>query len=195
VRVLLDTIERPRVLDLGGNIGLFAQFVFGQLPAAVVTSVEADPGNAAVLLDVKEAGGHGDAWRLIEAAAGDAPGRAAFRADGSPQSRLVATAIEDEALVEVEVIDALPLLDDADLVKMDIEGGEWPLLADPRLADSRVRALVLEFHDHMCPGQDSARTAVDLLERAGFRIIDGPRSDPRHCGPDVGTLWAVKEAR
>jgi FkbM family methyltransferase len=193
VHDVLATVEHPNVLDLGGNIGLFAQFVFGEIPGARVTSVEADPDNAEVLHAVRNASDRDAAWRIIEAAAGNASGRAAFRADASPQSRLVDSLSNDEAVVEVDVIDALPLLEAADFAKVDIEGGEWALLADPRLLTTRARVLALEYHEHMCPTANAADAAVTLVERAGFTIVDGPRSDPRHCGPDVGMLWAIRD--
>jgi FkbM family methyltransferase len=192
VREALATIERPTVLDLGGNVGLFAQFVFGELPGATVTSVEPDPSNAEVLKAIRDASDRDADWRVIEAAAGNAPGRATFHADASPQARLMSTSNGDDVLVEVDVIDALPLLDAADLAKIDIEGGEWALLGDPRLQATATRVVALEYHDHMCPGPSAADAAVAFLERAGFRIVDGPRADPRHCGPDVGALWAVR---
>lgn len=71
---------------------------------------------------------------------------------------------------------------------MDIEGGEWAILSDRRLKDTHVKALCMEYHSHLCPGDDDATTTVvRLLGAAGFEI--------RQLGPfeDGGaTLWAVR---
>src|SRR2546430_2382876 len=48
--------------------------------------------------------------------------------------------------VEVRAADALPHLAEADLAKVDIEGAEWPIIGDPRLANGGPRAVVLEYH-------------------------------------------------
>ena len=61
--------------------------------------------------------------------------------------------------------DVLGQIAEADLVKMDIEGGEWGILADPRIA--RQRALVLEYHPRGLP----ARRRGGVRDRAAH----GPR--------------------
>ena len=47
VRAVLPS--HPRVLDLGGHIGLFGAWAFSELEPSRLTSVEADPANAALL--------------------------------------------------------------------------------------------------------------------------------------------------
>ena len=44
-----------------------------------------------------------------------------------------------------------PHLHDADLLKIDIEGGEWPLLTDARFGELKVPAIVLEYHAYDSP--------------------------------------------
>jgi hypothetical protein len=55
-----------------------------------------------------------------------------------------------------------------DLVKMDIEGGEWPILTDARLARLPTRVVVMEWHEHRCPHPSPRAYACDLLGGAGF---------------------------
>jgi hypothetical protein len=84
-----------------------------------------------------------------------------------------------------EARDVLPLMAEADLVKIDIEGGEWPLLTDPRFADLPTRALVIEYHPAGCPGPDPRASVTALLRAAGYRteeIADVPIG--------AGMLWA-----
>ena len=84
------------------------------------------------------------------------------------------------------MVDVMPLLADADLVKIDIEGGEWPLLEHPGFA--AVSAAVLEYHPQSCPGDDPRTTAHALLEGHGFEIAE-LFYEP---GSRVGMLWATR---
>ena len=85
----------------------------------------------------------------------------------------------------VPVVDALERLRDADLVKIDIEGGEWAILGDPRFEDLPARVVVLEYHPYLCPGPDARSAALELLSRAGFEIRPF-----EHRSDGTGMLWA-----
>ena len=78
--------------------------------------------SAAVHRRAIEANGLGDRWRLVEAFAGAAAGTTSFAAGQHAVSRA------GEG-IEVPVVDVLPELTAADLVKIDVEGAEWPILA------------------------------------------------------------------
>ncbi|MBM3459544.1 MAG: FkbM family methyltransferase, partial [Armatimonadetes bacterium] len=58
------------------------------------------------------------------------------------------------------------------LLKLDIEGAEYPVLADLVRSKLDVRQIVVEFH-HRWPefGETKTREAVNLLHTAGFRIF------------------------
>ena len=62
--------------------------------------------------------------------------------------------------------------DHLDVLKMDIEGGEYAALEDLLTSRIPVRQLLVEFHHHF-PGVGLERTAliVRALERAGYRIF------------------------
>jgi len=182
-REVLDRIEAlgrpPRILDLGGHAGLFALFALGRFAGSTVTSVEPNPDNARVLEASRQAGGLTDRWRLVRAAAGVADGTARIA------GLSFLTQLDEGGSVEVEMRDALPLLDEADVAKIDVEGGEWPLLADERLARAGVRAVVLELHDDGDGGTAYRERACSLLREAGF--TPGPLFDER---PDTACIWA-----
>jgi hypothetical protein len=76
---------------------------------------------------------------------------------------------------------------DADLLKMDIEGSEWPILADKRMRDLKSLVLVMEFHKAGCPSPPSAAAARSLLERAGFEVDLVAENYWGH-----GLMWAHK---
>ena len=62
---------------------------------------------------------------------------------------------------------------------------EWPILADPRLADLGAAVVVMEFHAWRAPGGDPAAAARAALEGAGYVV--GPVRDEE---PGSGTIWA-----
>jgi len=174
-------LPRPRrILDLGGNVGLFGAWALARWPAAEITSVEPDPCNLEVLQRCVAA--NAGAWRVVPAAAATRDGELAFTA-----GRFACSALSEEGAVTVPAVDVLPALAEADLAKVDIEGGEWDLLASPRLAAAGPRSLVLEFHPHRCPGPAPADAAVALLGAAGY-AVDAVRT--RADG--VGMLWAFR---
>jgi FkbM family methyltransferase len=178
----LQAAKRPlRVVDLGANIGLFGAYILQRFPDAVLRGVEADPANADVHADTVAANPGAD-WTLIQGAAGTSSGRARFAAGSFATSRL---AEPGEPALAIERLDVLPLLADGDFLKIDIEGSEWAILADPRWRQTRARAVVLEYHERLCPSPDPASLATEALREAGFKVLPG-RDKPVF---GAGILW------
>ncbi len=173
-----------RILDLGGNVGLFGLWSLVNWPNADLTAFEPDPSNA----DRYRAflGSNAPHWTLKESVASNVDGHARFSAMGRAGSSL---SHNDEG-VTVEQVDVLPLLNDFDLVKIDIEGGEWAILLDERFASVQVKVIALEFHPARCPTQDASAAAVAALSLAGFSTV--PIMDD---GNGVGMLWGYRPAK
>jgi hypothetical protein len=93
------------------------------------------------------------------------------------------------APVDVEVVDIFPTLGEADLVKMDIEGAEWPILQDPRFESLGISALVLEYHPQGAPEADTLGAVRGILRDAGFTVDEQPVE--QHGS--VGVIWAWRE--
>jgi FkbM family methyltransferase len=183
VRAALAQAGGPlRVLDLGAHIGLFGAWALQEWAGAHVTAVEADPANAQQLRRTIELADCGPRWTLLPVVAAAQDGRVPFEAGGFAESH----AGDHGDLTEAR--DVLPLMDGADLVKMDIEGGEWPILADPRLPTVSARALVLEYHGRGCPGRDPASAAASALHAAGFHTSEIPGAPV-----GAGMLWAWRK--
>lgn len=178
IAALLD--RDLRILDLGANVGLFGVFAAGRWPRARVTAVEPDPGNLAVLRRCVALSGRGDAWEVVAAAAATHDGTVAFAGGGESLSR-----IDPGAAASVVAIDALALLDGVDLLKMDIEGGEWAILDDPRFTASVPRVTVLEYHPHLCPHPDPRAAVEAIFARAARLTHTIFARDDGH-----GMLWA-----
>ena len=96
-------------------------------------AVEADPGNAAIHRLTIEANGLGERWRLVEAFAGTRAGTTRF----VPASSGSLARADDEEGIVVPCGRRDARSPHADLVKIDIEGAEWPILADPRFHEFR----------------------------------------------------------
>lgn len=168
----------PRVADLGANVGLFSAWTLAHTPGARLLAFEPDPANAAVLRRTIGANPEAD-WELVEACAGNADGETRFAAGGFALSRM------GEGDTTVAVVDALERLRDADVVKIDIEGGEWAILSDPRFAELPARVVVLEYHPYLCPRPDARAAAVERLAELDYEVL------PFEHRPDgTGMLWA-----
>jgi FkbM family methyltransferase len=179
------------VADLGANVGLFATFILDTLPRSRVVCYEPDPGNAAVCRRTLAWAEHAGRCRLVQAAAGVAPGVVRFEAGLGGRSHVALAPGSNTIAVRIE--DVMSLLAASDLAKIDIEGGEWSLLSDERLREAGPDTLVLEFHPEGCPTADSERAASDLLTAAGYCIVPPPRPFYGYeFPPGQGVLWAMR---
>jgi FkbM family methyltransferase len=173
------------VLDLGANVGLFGVWALNRFPGCEITAFEPDPTNAAVARSSIEANGSNDRWHLVEAAATATNGRVPFIQGESSRSR-----IEPGGGTEVEAVDVFPYFEEADLAKVDIEGGEWVLLADPRFRNLGLTALVLEYHPDQATGPDPRGLALEAVRAAGYEacVVE-------EFGAGHGMLWAWRTGR
>jgi FkbM family methyltransferase len=175
----------PRIVDLGANIGLFGAWALGRFPGATIVAVEADPANAAVHRRTIEANGLESRWRLAEGFASTDSGVVRFAAGEHATSR-AATGGDG---IEVASIDVLPELVGTDLLKVDVEGAEWAILADPRFPEACPPVVVLEYHEAGCPGPDPAEAAEGGLCAAGLEVVRAS-AKPRF---GAGLLWAFAD--
>jgi FkbM family methyltransferase len=174
-----------RILDLGGNIGLFGAFALGRFQVRELTSFEPDPANAAILARTIAINGRQAVWRLQGAAVSNAGGRLRFLPTRGPESRLASLG---EDAITVPAVDLFELDHGVDLLKIDIEGGEWTLLGDARLATLGAAVIVIEWHWRFAPGPDPHAAAVALLRAAGYAIL----ADEPDPAAGIGLIWAAR---
>ena len=199
-RAVRARTDAPRIVDLGAHVGSASLLLIERFPRAHVVAVEPNPDSAALLRRTIAANGLGGQCEVRQVAAGTEPGTATIEGfsilshfvrddteeavDQLPYLRQFQSQVVTEP-TQVEVVDAFELLRDADLVKMDIEGAEWPILQDPRFAALPIRALVLEYHPQGSPEHDTTALVSRLLQQAGFRL--GELFDEHDR---VGLVWA-----
>jgi FkbM family methyltransferase len=182
----LAAMERPlAALDLGANIGMFGVWLRGRFPLRHVIAVEPMPRNIPLLRENLSRCLPGDCYTVLQEAACASTGPVAFGGGNEFTHGRVGGAAGE---LTVAGRDAFEWTDGIDLLKIDIEGGEWPILQDSRFRDLDVPVVMLEHHPQGAPG-DPARAAEELLTAAGYvveRTLDG--------GDGTGIVWGVKDA-
>ena len=173
------------IVDLGANIGLFGAFAVATWPEAEIVAFEPDPANADVHGQTIAINALQARWSLVRAAAGSRAGQARFVAGDIALSRLAGASDDGVPSIEVSVEDVIPRMAEADLVKMDIEGGEWAILNDPRFQGLPPRALVLEYHPQFCSARNPREAVEAALGAAGLRV-----QSIWHRADGHGMLWA-----
>lgn len=175
-----------RILDLGGNIGLFGAFALRRWDVQEMTSFEPDPENAAILQATIDANRVTDRWSMRRAAVSNAAGVMSFLPGQLAESRRTGP---NESGIEVPTRDLFTLDQRVDLVKIDIEGSEWSILTDRRLSDLQARVLVMEWHWRFSPVPDAHAAALTFLIDAGYEIhrdrVDLPLGH-------TGLIWASR---
>jgi FkbM family methyltransferase len=167
-QVVADPATVRQVVDLGGNVGLSCIFWLAKYPRCRVEVFEPHPGHVAQMKTNLDLNGWRDRVTIHEAAAGAAPARLQLCDRGSGSSLMYAR--PGEATIEVEVVDVFRIIGglDIDVLKIDIEGGEYALLDDRRFAALKVRHLILEWHQRKTTAADRAWTLAKLAT-LGYR--------------------------
>lgn len=167
-----------RILDLGANIGLSTTYFLARHPSAEVFCVEPDPGNFKLLeLNITF---FQPRARLLRAAVSDRAGTGLILPASAAHSVTVQR-VETESLPEgssqlMTIAQILEICgwDFVDVIKMDIEGHEWPVFDTDLDWLSNCRCLLCEFHGQRDPNQ-----LVQKIDALGFKVLP----------PENGTQW------
>jgi FkbM family methyltransferase len=204
---ILDANPPRKVMDLGGNIGLFGAYVLSRWPNAALHSFEPDPANLRILTRVIAANELDGRWLVTDAAVATEAGKMTFVADLFAESHLAtdiaadgsvmsnSPALEDSSTagrngheITVHTVDIFDEDHDVELLKIDIEGGEWAILSDPRAPSLKADVLVLEWHARGCPEPDAHEAALRLVHAAGYSHLEEVE-----VGTYNGVLWAWRD--
>lgn len=166
--------ETPRILDGGANVGLASLWWKRRFPKARITAFEADPELAACCRQNLARNGAQDV-EMVEAALWTQTGTVIFHSEGSDSGAVGTVAGADltgprREIAAVRLRDVLEAeAGPVDLLKLDVEGAEEPLLDDCWDALGGVRALALEIHD-FDPAHRRTPRVLDRLAAAGFEV-------------------------
>ena len=177
---------RPRVVvDIGANIGFFAGLARLRFPTAKIFAYEPNPAAYRFL----EANLADENVALFPAAVGRTDGVANF--DAGADSTL--GHLSPDGSTQVAVIGSAHLAggDDIDLLKLDCEGGEWEILAEPSLL-ARTRCVIMEYH--LTDGK-TWDDLVRLLVAGGHRIEQFRQCSASHGFVRSGNAAAKKSGR
>ena len=182
----IDARSIRHIVDVGANVGFSCLNWLRTYPDAHITAFEPHPAHVRQIRRHLQVNGLEEQVTLIAAAAGRVSGEM-FLTDAGPESQLH-TAAQPDAL-QVPVVDWFETIgsEAIDLLKLDIEGGEYTLLADARFAALRCRVAVLEWH-RSPEISDGAAWCAERFERLGYRVLPGKLVTER-----AGLLWAFHD--
>ena len=169
-----------RFVDLGANIGLTSLWFARRYGSHSIIAIEPSPDNARLTrLNLAD---NQIAAEVIEAAVGARDGTALFEdADDSNVGHINGIGGRRVTMISMEtVLGKLSAGSEVDLVKMDIEGGEGPLLSDNLGWLGRVRSIIAEFH----PTLIDYPAVIKTIEGQGFRYL------PAHSASNFDSMDA-----
>lgn len=177
----------PVVLDVGGHIGCFSMSMALASPTAQVFTYEASPSTYEFLVRNLKSNGLADRVNATNTALSDHHGTLEF-ASSSLGSGLngITQSLADQNVVEVPCITFAEAVAAAggrvDLVKMDVEGAEYPIVLGSKPADwGSVQKVAIEFHG--VPGKHWHELR-DFFTEAGLTI-----DKQAHGTEGYGMLW------
>lgn len=188
----------PRILDCGANVGLASMYFKRCYPDAAITAFEADPALAAICRR-NLAANRGHDVEVKHAAVWIENGTLEFVCEGADSGAVAA--VEPTVQGPKVVVPAMRLLEwlqePIDLLKLDVEGAELPILEDCRDRLHNVRAITIDVHEFN-PGRRQTGAIFELLASAGFTfdmrgLVPLPWRSARIASPfpDPAPVWAA----
>ncbi len=178
------------VLDIGGQIGCFSTSLATTNPKATVHSYEASPSTAVYLERNVRQNNLQDRIFPHATAISDHNGTLSFASNVAGSALNGMTSPQDENLVEVPCITFGEAVKAAGgtvhLVKMDVEGAEYPILAGSDPADwATVQRVAMEFHGVEGKHWHELR---DFFSRAGLSVKSSAFGSEGY-----GMLWLERD--
>ena len=159
---------RPRILDLGANVGMASLYFKRLYPDASIVAIEADPAIFQILAENMQRNQLTDI-ELINQCAWIADGVVSFAPDGLDGGH-VDVAANAPGHVTVPALDLKKWLvgKQFDLIKMDIEGAEREII--PACIDELATTpnLIIEYHSR-CSDPQNLSQLLGLLESRRYR--------------------------
>jgi FkbM family methyltransferase len=150
------------VLDVGGNVGLFAVIAKNNFPFATVHSYEPNPSPYRLLEKQARACG---TYCFNEAVSAEAGHANVVQESGPLEARIFSC--EDGSVIVTSIKEAVQRIGGVvDLLKLDCEGGEWDIFKKVD-AFTNIRCIRMEYH---LLGTHSIEELKAFADSAGFKI-------------------------
>lgn len=157
--------------DIGANVGIFTVIAAGVSEAKVI-AIEPVPSTAAVLLENVRLNQLQDLVRIEQVVIGEQAGSISFTTDGGTSNRIAheqesgATAILPMKTIEMVLDGQIPYL-----IKIDVEGFEWPILkaAEATLSNPACNILIVETNGSGARYDIPDNKVHDYLLGIGFK--------------------------
>jgi len=190
------------IIDIGGNVGVFARYARTIFPDAVIVSVEPNPDNLAVYekfthdlhtMCIPAALGKGKIYHGLTACNGS--GETYLSSGlGYPEKQMDAACGPDLEVSQVstvtlqEVLQSILFPGDTYLLKIDCEGAENCIWQDPEAMEVLRGAdyLCMELHWYALSGNLSEE--VKAVTLAALKTLE----ETHHCELDGVHFWATK---
>lgn len=174
------------IIDIGSNCGATLLWWHKLYPSARIIGFEAHPANALAAKNNISLNGLESRISVIPAAVGPRDGTLRITDRGSGASAYYKNY---DRYVDVPMIDLFAHVANQkfDLMKIDIEGAEFGIIADERFAQIAPPALTMEWHEVGMPGAHAF--VHERLKGLGYHVHDLKVVPGQH-----GVLWAVRQA-
>jgi FkbM family methyltransferase len=152
------------IVDAGANIGSFSLYALQNAPNAEIIAIEPAPDSCSRIRAMLRSNKLESHVTLHEAALGEMAGETTIQLEGGSQFRR--TGLAGHPVAKVKLDSLIPPGKSVDLLKIDIEGGEYEVLRSMS-PDTlrRVRRIILEFHP-----EAPSSAAIDPLKANRFKV-------------------------
>ena len=167
---------KPKILDIGANIGLSVLFFKELYPESEIVAFEADPKIFSYLKNNVHGNGYEDV-KLVDKAVWSENTTLNFHSDGADGGQISSSA---KSNLTVEAIDIAELLknNQFDFIKMDIEGAENSVLPRCKGLLNSVQHFFIEYHSKVGHKQ-KLDEILKILSKEDFRVyLHNPWNKP-----------------
>lgn len=177
-------IDRPTVIDIGANVGVFTVWAAQELEPGRIIAIEPSPQSARLLRENLTRNEIANAEVIEVAVGGQRDEVSLYRRGDSERNTVyprdrVGSRFELAGRVRMIMLDdvfELFRVESCDLLKLDCEGAEYEILFGASEASlTRIRHIVGEYHEGL--NEHMAHELRDFLQHRGFEVTLFPPMD------------------
>jgi FkbM family methyltransferase len=184
--ISLHAADLQTIVDCGANVGYATLYLAHLLPQARIVAYEPVPAHVDILRRHVDGNRLANRVRIVPEAAWTKRALLPFFESDNRSSLLNSLKHGEARELSVQAADFLQdcrELGRIDLLKMDIEGSEYPILLDGRFGELDIRNIVVEWH-RTAEQPDGKDTVITRLRSLNFDCTPVPKD-----GPACGLIW------